>query len=79
MNRRDTIIIAVLLNAGLLIVLFATSVKSDKTEEVVPTTVLSSNQPEVQSMPAPIAAAPIAPAGADQLDRALGGGDARGV
>ncbi len=71
MNRRDTIIIAVLLNAGLLIVLFATSVKSDKTEEVVPTTVLSSNQPEIQSTPAPIAAAPIAPAGSDQLDQVI--------
>jgi peptidoglycan endopeptidase LytF len=71
MNRRDTVIIAVLLNAGLLIVLFATSVKSDKTEEVVPTTVLSSNQPEVQSMPTPVAAAPIAPAGTDQLDQVI--------
>jgi LysM repeat protein len=71
MNRRDTIIIAVLLNAGLLIVLFATSVKSDKTEEVVPTTVLSSNQPEIQSTKAPIAAAPIAPAGSDQLDQVI--------
>jgi len=71
MNRRDTIIIAVLLNAGLLIVLFATSVKSDKTEETVPTTVLSSNQPEIQSTPAPVAAAPIAPAGADQLDQVI--------
>ena len=70
MNRRDTIITAVLLNAGLLIVLFATSVKSDKTEEVVPTTVLSSNQPEVQSQ-APIAAAPKASAGADQLDQVI--------
>jgi len=70
MNRRDTIIIAVLLNAGLLIVLFATSVKSDKTEEIVPTTVLSSNQPEVQSMPA-IAAAPAAPASGDQLDQVI--------
>jgi len=71
MNRRDTIIIAVLLNAGLLIVLFATSVKSDKTEEVVPTTVLSSNQPEVQSMQTPIAAASKASAGADQLDQVI--------
>ncbi|HEX4839375.1 MAG TPA: LysM peptidoglycan-binding domain-containing protein [Rhabdochlamydiaceae bacterium] len=71
MNRRDTIIIAVLLNAGLLIVLFATSVKSDKTEETVPTTVLSSNQPEIQSTPASVAAAPIAPAGADQLDQVI--------
>jgi len=71
MNRRDTIIIAVLLNAGLLIVLFATSVKSHKIEETVPTTVLSSNQPEIQSTPAPVAAAPIAPAGADQLDQVI--------
>ena len=70
MNRRDTIIIAVLLNAGLLIVLFATSVKSDKIEEVVPTTVLSSNQPE-QSMQAPVAAASKVSAGTDQLDHVL--------
>jgi peptidoglycan endopeptidase LytF len=70
MNRRDTIIIAVLLNAGLLIVLFATSVKSEKIEEVVPTTVLSSNQPE-QSMQAPVAAASKVSAGTDQLDHVL--------
>jgi LysM repeat protein len=70
MNRRDTILIAVLLNAGLLIVLFATSVKSDKTE-VVPTTVLSSSQPEMQSAPAPVALAPIAPARNDQLDQVI--------
>lgn len=49
MNRRDTIIIAVLLNAGLLIVLFATSLKSDKVEEQMPAiTVLASNQPETK-------------------------------
>jgi peptidoglycan DL-endopeptidase LytF len=71
MNRRDTIIIAVLLNAGLLIVLFATSVKSEKIEEIVPTTVLSSNQPE-QSMQAPIAAASKVSAAADQLDHVIG-------
>lgn len=70
MNRRDTIIIAVLLNAGLLIVLFATSIKSDKTEEAIPTTVLSSNQTEAQSMPV-IAAVPSAPAGSDQLDQVI--------
>jgi LysM repeat protein len=71
MNRRDTIIIAVLLNAGLLIVLFATSIKSDKAEEVVPTTVLSSNQTEVSSMPV-VAAVPSAPvAGGDQLDQVI--------
>lgn len=33
MSRRDTIIIAVLINAGLLILLFATSLKSDYKEE----------------------------------------------
>jgi LysM repeat protein len=72
MNRRDTIIIAVLLNAGLLIVLFATSVKSDKTEEAAPTTVLSSNQPEVQPTPAAFAAVPAAPAaGTDQVDQMI--------
>jgi peptidoglycan endopeptidase LytF len=70
MNRRDTIIIAVLLNAGLLIVLFATSVKSAKTEEIVPTTVLSSNQPEVPSTTA-IAAVPAASASGDQLDQVI--------
>ena len=36
MSRRDTIIIAVLLNAGLLIVLFATSLKSESTENEMP-------------------------------------------
>lgn len=69
MNRRDTIIIAVLLNAGLLIVLFATSLKSDKTEEAAPQVqVLSSNQPEVQSTP-PVAAA--VSVGTDQVDQVI--------
>ncbi|MBS0648185.1 MAG: LysM peptidoglycan-binding domain-containing protein [Verrucomicrobia bacterium] len=70
MNRRDTIIIAVLLNAGLLIVLFATSLKSDKTEEAAPVVqVLSSNQPEVA---AAVPAAPAAaPAGTDQIDQVI--------
>jgi peptidoglycan endopeptidase LytF len=71
MNRRDTIIIAVLLNAGLLIVLFATSLKSDKTEEASPQVqVLSSNQPEAQFAP-PSAAAAAAPVGADQVDQVI--------
>lgn len=69
MNRRDTIIIAVLLNAGLLIVLFATSLKSDKTEEAASQVqVLSSSQPEVQ--PTPVAAA-AAPVGTDQVDQVI--------
>ncbi len=33
MSRRDTIIVAVLVNAALLMILFATAVRSDKTEE----------------------------------------------
>lgn len=50
MSRRDTIIIAVLLNAGLLIVLFATSLKSDKTEEpAAAVQVLASSQPETKT------------------------------
>ena len=69
MNRRDTIIIAVLLNAGLLIVLFATSLKSDKTEEAAPpVSVLSSNQPEMQPMTPPVIAANPAP---DQVDQVI--------
>jgi LysM repeat protein len=72
MNRRDTILVAVLLNAGLLIVLFATSIKSDKTEETAPTTVLSSNQPEIQQMPSAVTAVPPASvAGGDQLDQVI--------
>jgi LysM repeat protein len=70
MNRRDTIIIAVLLNAGLLVVLFATSLKSDKTEEAAPVVqVLSSNQPEVvAAVPATPAAAPT---GSDPIDQVI--------
>lgn len=68
MSRRDTIIIAVLLNAGLLIVLFATSLKSDKVEdEPSAITVLSSTQSEEKEVAA-IAPAPFAPA--DQIDPA---------
>lgn len=71
MNRRDTILIAVLLNAGLLIVLFATSIKSDKTEDAAPTTVLSHSQPEVQEVPAPVAAAAAPAASGDQIDQVI--------
>jgi LysM repeat protein len=39
MNRRDTIIVAVLLNAGLLVFLFATSLKGDAAKEAPATTV----------------------------------------
>ncbi len=68
MSRRDTIIIAVLLNAGLLIVLFATSLKSDKVEDELPAiTVLSSTQSEEKEVAA-AAPAPFGPA--DQIDPA---------
>jgi len=72
MSRRDTIIIAVLLNAGLLIVLFATSLKTDKVEdEPSAITVLESNQSQPQPA-VPLAAAPAAqPVTADQVDRVI--------
>ncbi len=71
MNRRDTIIIAVLLNAGLLIVLFATSLKTDKGEEETPQVqVLSSNQPEMKEL-RPVAAIPSAPLPPDEVDQAI--------
>lgn len=72
MSRRDTIIIAVLLNAGLLIVLFATSLKSDKTEESSPAVqVLASNFPETaQAAPTvePVVTVTAAP---DQVDAVI--------
>ncbi|MGD0665045.1 MAG: LysM peptidoglycan-binding domain-containing protein [Rhabdochlamydiaceae bacterium] len=72
MSRRDTIIIAVLLNAGLLIVLFATSLKTDKVEdEPSAITVLESNQSQPQPA-AQLASAPTAqPVTADQVDRVI--------
>lgn len=52
MSRRDTIIIAVLLNAGLLVVLFATSLKTEKfDDEPSAITVLASNQSEARETP----------------------------
>ena len=73
MSRRDTIIIAVLLNAGLLIVLFATSLKSDKAEEEPSAiTVLASNQSEVKDLAPPPSMAPVvAPATQDPVDRVI--------
>jgi peptidoglycan DL-endopeptidase LytF len=71
MSRRDTIIIAVLLNAGLLIVLFATSLKSDKAEdEPSAITVLASNQSEVALPPQSITPV-VAPATHDPVDRVI--------
>jgi peptidoglycan endopeptidase LytF len=75
MNRRDTIIIAVLLNAGLLIVLFATSLKSDKTEDATPpVSVLSSNQPETTRVMTPQSTSVVAVpsvSSTDQVDQVI--------
>ena len=74
MSRRDTIIIAVLLNAGLLIVLFATSLKSDKVVDDEPSaiTVLASNQSDVKEVVSSSkAASATLPAPADQIDRVI--------
>ncbi|HNA61694.1 MAG TPA: LysM peptidoglycan-binding domain-containing protein [Rhabdochlamydiaceae bacterium] len=70
MSRRDTIIIAVLLNAGLLIVLFATSLKSEKSEESSPTVqVLATQHPQVKETQT----LPVVPqtAQADQIDQVI--------
>lgn len=72
MSRRDTIIIAVLLNAGLLIVLFATSLKTDKSEEIPSAiTVLASNQSEELLPETPKATPIVAPSIPDQVDQAI--------
>lgn len=70
MSRRDTVIIAVLLNAGLLIVLFATSLKSDRLENgPSPITVLASHQSETKeaSFPTFVASTP----SSDQVDQVI--------
>jgi len=67
MSRRDTIIIAVLLNAGLLIVLFATSLKSDSSDAQPPPTLSIAPTPLTREEPiappaivaAPSKAAPV--------------------
>jgi peptidoglycan DL-endopeptidase LytF len=73
MSRRDTIIIAVLLNAGLLIVLFATSLKSDKAEEEPSAiTVLASNEAEVKDIASQASVTPVvAPTTPDQVDKVI--------
>jgi len=73
MSRRDTIIIAVLLNAGLLIVLFATSLKSDKVnEEPSAITVLASNQSDDKELlPSSILTPVVAPVSVDPVDQVI--------
>ncbi len=66
MNRRDTIIIAVLLNAGLLIVLFATSLKSETTPAIESTPIVQ----QIEKPPASIISAPMTSADTQPLPSA---------
>ncbi len=72
MNRRDTVIIAVLLNAGLLIVLFATSVKTNKVQESTPAVQMLavSSRNEVKK-PSPVTP-PLVAAQADEVNQLVG-------
>jgi peptidoglycan endopeptidase LytF len=82
MSRRDTIIIAVLVNAGLLMVLFATAMRSNKKEEAKPSAEIA----EVVPQPAPAqqqplarepAATVVAAAGESILDATVGSSGAQ--
>lgn len=66
MTRRDTIIVAVLINAGLLVVLFISSLKND-------TTIVGVNQEKKAEQTRPVAKkeVPIAKASSDQVDQLL--------
>ena len=67
MSRRDTIIVAVLVNAGLLIVLFASALKSSAPNgELVLNT-----PPVVQQAPEPVLKKEVSFAGGDEVDQAL--------
>ncbi|MBS0621708.1 MAG: LysM peptidoglycan-binding domain-containing protein [Verrucomicrobia bacterium] len=48
MNRRDTILVAVLINMGLLVILFATAVSREKTEKRAPIAALPLEAPKVE-------------------------------
>ena len=72
MSRRDTVIIAILLNAGLLIVLFTTSLKSEKdVEEPSAITVLASHTPEVKEPSFPTFSSPAQAPTVDQVDHVV--------
>lgn len=66
MNRRDTIIIAVLLNAGLLIVLFATSLKPETAPAIESTPIVQ----QISQPPATIISAPMTSADTQPLPSA---------
>jgi LysM repeat protein len=70
MSRRDTIIIAVLINAGLLVVLFSTALKSNKSDEiaVVPLEKTIAQPTEIAVNQAPVIAAA---APKDEVDHVL--------
>jgi LysM repeat protein len=71
MSRRDTIIIAVLLNAGLLIVLFATSLKSDSEAPEASALASAPKVEEVQNVqPLAVASTVQTPAG-DEVDQMM--------
>lgn len=70
MNRRDTIIVAILLNAGLLVVLFTTSLKS-KSEETPPPSVVATHEPAAPAVIVPPSSALATPAAPDEVDQVL--------
>jgi LysM repeat protein len=71
MSRKDTVVIAVLLNAGLLIVLFTMSLKSEKVEDAPSAiTVLASHQPEVKETAFP-KFTPTITSAPDQVDQVI--------
>ncbi len=69
MSRKDTIIIAVLINAGLLIVLFASALKSGPAHEDVLATSIA--PPVVQEMPPPMFKKEMPAVAGDEVDQAL--------
>ena len=70
MSRRDTIIIAVLINAGLLVVLFSTALKSNNAPEEIAAAPLAVPATSQVSEIA-IRKDPVAPQGGDEVDQVL--------
>jgi LysM repeat protein len=67
MSRRDTIIVAVLINAGLLIVLFASALKSGVPDREV----VAQPAPVIQTIPEPVVKREPLPFRGDEVDQAL--------
>jgi len=70
MSRRDTIIIAVLLNAGLLIVLFATSLKTDNSVPEPSTLAALAPSPKIEEALQPVSATSLTSTG-DEVDQMM--------